>query len=54
MMSRVIVDLSKENYERLAKLAEQEHRYPPDQASYLLEQQLRRLAQRGKITAAPA
>ncbi len=48
-MSRVNVSLTKEHYELLRRLAEQEHRYPPDQAAYLLEQQLRRLAQRGKI-----
>lgn len=47
--SKVIVTLSRENYERLTRLASQERRYPPDQAAHLLEQQLRRLASRGKI-----
>jgi hypothetical protein len=50
-MSRVAISLTKENYDRLAQLARQERRVPPEQAAYLLDALLEQLAKRGWIRA---
>ena len=51
-MSRVVITLERQDYERLMQLALRERRKIPEQGAVILERQLRRMAKRGEFTTA--